>query len=304
MTGVSNEEYVKENMETHQYMSDLFYVMHTLFPKNKVSEWKNSPFLKVGWKSCLQFNDKEKSINTPYTVYWRGEDASIIGKNYVTSPGGSVSIMRAPFPCEVKKLTWANGQLPEFFWQVYNNDEAIDFSACHTVLSSDAVNDEVIRDEISVYENKIRLKYSLLTNSSILVDKYEKYVENLLKSLTEAGTTTPIFQKGELESLQGEWRVIAREILSTFKNKTFSTFSRRAKNLKYEDIKDKISIFPSYTIKLIEAYPGNEVVDKFDDDVTNENSTINKWNEWVRITSTKREALNAAKAKLGAKWSD
>jgi len=62
----------------------------------------------------------------------------------------------------------------------------------------------VIRDEISVYENKIRLKYSLLANSSILVDKYEKYVENLLKSLTEAGTTTPIFQKGELESLQGE----------------------------------------------------------------------------------------------------
>jgi len=150
--------------------------------------------------------------------------------------------MRAPFPCEVKKLTWANGQIPEFFWQVYNNDEAIDFSACHTVLSSDAVNDEVIRDEISVYENKIRLKYSLLTNSSILVDKYEKYVENLLKGLTEAGTTTPIFQKEELESLQGEWRVIAREILSTFKNKTFSTFSRRAKNLKYEDIKDKISI--------------------------------------------------------------
>jgi len=45
--------------------------------------------------------------------------------------------------------------------------------------------------------------------------------------------------------------------------------------LKYEDIKDKISIFPSYTIKLIEAYPGNKVVDKFDDDVTNENSTIN-----------------------------
>jgi len=70
----------------------------------------------------------------------------------------------------------------------------IDFSACHTVLSSDAVNYEVIRDEISVYENKVRLKYSLLANSSILVDKYEKYVENLLKGLTEAGTT-PFFQK-------------------------------------------------------------------------------------------------------------
>ena len=245
MTGVSNEGYVKENMETHRYMSDIFYVMHALFPKNKPSKWKNSPFLKKGEKSCLQFNDPGKSIDTPYTVYWRGEDASIIGKNYVTSPGGSVSIMRAPFPCEVKKLTWANGQIPEFFWQVYDNDEVIDFSACHTVLSSDAVNDEVIRDEISVYENKIRLKYSLLTNtnSSILVDKYEKYVENLLKGLTEAGTTTPIFQKGELESLQGEWKVIAREILSTFKNKTFSTFSRRAKNLKYEDIKDKFLFF-------------------------------------------------------------
>jgi hypothetical protein len=70
--------------------------------------------------------------------------------------------------------------------------------------------------------------------------------------------------------------LLLEKFLSTFKNETFSTFSRRAKNLKYEDIKDKISIFPSYTIKLIEAYPGNEVVDKFDDDVTNENSTINK----------------------------
>ncbi|CAG8725143.1 3385_t:CDS:2, partial [Funneliformis mosseae] len=95
---------------------------------------------------------------------------------------------------------------------------------------------------------------------SILVDKYEKYVENLLKGLTEAGTTTPIFQKGELESLQ-------------------------AKNLKYEDIKDKISIFPSYTIKLIEAYPRNEVVDKFDDDVTNENSA--KYSELAEINSQK-----------------
>ncbi|CAG8679925.1 7216_t:CDS:10 [Dentiscutata erythropus] len=215
MTGVSNEGYVKENMETHRYMSDIFYVMHALFPKDS-------------------------------------EDASIIGKNYVTSPGGSVSIMRAPFPCEVKKLTWAN------------------------VLSSDAVNDEVIRDEISVYENKIRLKYSLLANSSILVDKYEKYVENLLKGLTEAGTTTPIFQKGELESLQ-------------------------AKNLKYEDIKDKISVFPSYTIKLIEAYPGNKVVDKFDDDVTNENSA--KWSELAEVNAekdkinTEKEAIEDRKNK-------
>ncbi|CAG8700742.1 9685_t:CDS:2, partial [Funneliformis caledonium] len=172
MTGVSNEKYVKENMETHRYMSDIFYVMHALFPKD--SNYSNSPFIQ------------------------KGEDASIIGKNYVTSPGGSV---------------------------IYNNDKAIDFSACHTVLSSDAVNDEIIQDEISVYENKIRLKYSSLANSSILVDKYEKYVENLLKGLTKAGTTTPIFQKGELESLQ-------------------------------------------------ETYPENEVVDKFDDDVTNENTKL------------------------------
>ena len=98
--------------------------MNELFPQ-KDSNYQDSPFLKKGEKSCLQFNDMDKSIDTPYTVYWQGEDASIIGKNYVTSPGGSVSIMRAPFPCEVKKLTWANGQIPEFFWQVYDNDDLV-----------------------------------------------------------------------------------------------------------------------------------------------------------------------------------
>jgi hypothetical protein len=67
MTGVSNEGYVKENMETHRYMSDIFYVMHALFPKD--SNYSNSPFIQKGQKSCLQFNDTEKSIDTPFKVY-------------------------------------------------------------------------------------------------------------------------------------------------------------------------------------------------------------------------------------------
>ncbi|CAG8638167.1 10218_t:CDS:2 [Ambispora leptoticha] len=87
---------------------------------------------------------------------------------------------------------------------IYDNDKVIDFSVCHIVLSSDAINNEVIQEKISVYENKVYLKYSLLANSNILINKYEKYVKNLLKDLTEIGTTIIIFQKEELESLQDE----------------------------------------------------------------------------------------------------
>ena len=64
--------------------------------------------------------------------------------------------MKAPFLCEEKHLTWANGQIPEFFWQVYDNPEATDFSAYHEVLGPDAINMVKIREEpITVYEKKI-----------------------------------------------------------------------------------------------------------------------------------------------------
>ena len=116
----------------------VLYVMHALFPKD--SNYQDSPFLKVGEKSCLQFKNN-KSIDTPYALYWRGADASIIGKNYFVE-SGSASILKVPFDFEKKHLTWVNGQIPEFFWQVYNNDEAIDFSEYSTVLSSDAVTVE------------------------------------------------------------------------------------------------------------------------------------------------------------------
>ncbi|CAJ0643936.1 1058_t:CDS:2 [Entrophospora sp. SA101] len=42
-------------------ISDVFCIMHALFPKD--SDYKDSPFLKIGQKSCLQFSDTEKIYN-------------------------------------------------------------------------------------------------------------------------------------------------------------------------------------------------------------------------------------------------
>jgi len=65
LSEINNEGYKRENTETHRYMSDIFYIMHALFPKD--SNYQDSPFLKVGQKSCLQFKDN-KDVNTPYSI--------------------------------------------------------------------------------------------------------------------------------------------------------------------------------------------------------------------------------------------
>jgi len=57
----------QENVKREiRYFSDILYVMHALFPKD--SNYQDSPFLKVGEKSCLQFKNN-KSIDTPYALY-------------------------------------------------------------------------------------------------------------------------------------------------------------------------------------------------------------------------------------------
>ncbi|CAJ0879339.1 12962_t:CDS:2, partial [Entrophospora sp. SA101] len=68
-----------EFKERRRYISDIFYVMHALFPKD--SNYKDSPFIK------------------------KGADASIIGKKYVDN---STNVLKAPFDVEEKHLTWAN----------------------------------------------------------------------------------------------------------------------------------------------------------------------------------------------------
>ncbi|CAG8677821.1 10481_t:CDS:2, partial [Paraglomus brasilianum] len=70
-----------------------------------------------------------------------GADASIIGKNYFVESGSAI----------------------------YNNDEAIDFSEYSTVLSSDAVSLEKIREEeITVYEKKLSSETSSMFHRFIL----------------------------------------------------------------------------------------------------------------------------------------
>ena len=99
-----NKESVKKEV---RHFSDILYVMHALFPKD--SNYQDSPFLKVGEKSCLQFKNN-KSIDTPYALYWRGADANIIGKNYFVE-SGSASILKVPFDFEKKTINlsrWSN----------------------------------------------------------------------------------------------------------------------------------------------------------------------------------------------------
>jgi len=62
-------------------------------------------------------------------------------------------------------------------------------------------------------------------------------------------------------------------MIKVFLGKTIATFSQREKAVTYDEIKDKISVFDKDTVKLIEAYKGG--VDKFGDDLTDKDSTIN-----------------------------
>ena len=96
-------------------------------------------------------------------MYWRGADASIIAKIYVLD-GGSASILKAPFPWEEKHLSWANGQIPEFFWQVYDKDDAITWGVYDEVMGEDGVagSERIREEEITVYEKKLGSETSSL----------------------------------------------------------------------------------------------------------------------------------------------
>ena len=236
-----NKESVKKEI---RHFSDILYVMHALFPKD--SNYQDSPFLKVGEKSCLQFKNN-KSLDTPYALYWRGADASIIGKNYFVE-SGSASILKVPFDFEKKQLTWADGQVPEFFWQVYNNDEAIDFSEYSTVLSSDAVNLEKIREEeITVYEKKLSSETSSMFHRFILRSNYRDYIKNLVKNGTDAA--------GKQWLTDNEYKLVEKELdrvankVSLATMKSLASFRDSARALGIDELKKRAIGFNSNQIK-------------------------------------------------------
>nr|CAG8584220.1 1636_t:CDS:2 [Entrophospora candida] len=72
----------KEVKKLRIYVSDIFRVMHTLFPKGSI--YKDSPFLKVG------------------------NDASVIGKKYADVSANFFQAHKVLFPYEEKPLTWAD----------------------------------------------------------------------------------------------------------------------------------------------------------------------------------------------------
>ncbi|CAH1770053.1 1181_t:CDS:2, partial [Entrophospora sp. SA101] len=129
----------------------------------------------VSEKSCLQFNDTDKSIDTPFKVYWRGADASIITKSYVTDGG---------------KL-------------IYNKDDAINFSAYCEVLDEKGVDLEKIC-KISVYEDKL-VKSAGSKHVAIMLhlNNYQKHVRDLIKNSRDAHGN-PIFDKKEIDKFQKE----------------------------------------------------------------------------------------------------
>ena len=103
---------------------------------------------------------------------------------------------------------------------------------------------------------------------------YSKYVENLIKN-TKDTNGDPLIDVGKLRS---EWESISKKFFSSFRGKTFTTFSQRAKSVTYAEIKDRISDFSSSnTVKLITEYSESGV-----DQVTDD-SVINKWDEWEKL---------------------
>ncbi|CAJ0915284.1 2121_t:CDS:2 [Entrophospora sp. SA101] len=72
----------KEVKKLRIYVSDIFRVMHTLFPKGSI--YKDSPFLKVG------------------------NDVSVIGKKYADVSANFFQAHKVFFPYEEKPLTWAD----------------------------------------------------------------------------------------------------------------------------------------------------------------------------------------------------
>ena len=78
----------------------------------------------------------------------------------------------------------------KYLWQVYNNNDAINFSAYDKVLSKDGINKENIRDEeISVYEEKLNAETSTLFRRFVVRQIYKEYVEEFIKNLKDVAVT-------------------------------------------------------------------------------------------------------------------
>ena len=282
-----NKETVKKEI---RHFSDVLYVMHALFPKNS-SNYKDSPFLIKDQKSCLQFKNG-KSLYKPYTMYWRGADASIIGKNYVLD-GGSASILKAPFPWEEKHLSWANGQIPEFFWQVYDKDDAITWGVYDEVMGEDGVagSERIREEEITVYEKKLSSETSSMFPRFILRSNYRDYIKNLVKNGTDAA--------GKKWLTDNEYKLVEKELdrvankvaLATMKS--LASFRDSARAMEIDELKKRAIGFNSNQIKwLATKY-------KKDNKVTD--SIINLWNGWATDADAVLENLKGEGAKLGKK---
>ncbi|CAI2162240.1 17160_t:CDS:10 [Funneliformis geosporum] len=129
--------------------------MHALFPKD--TNYKDSPFLKVGEDSCLQFSNGD-SLDKSHDIYYRGTDNSIFAKNYVIDSGSAI----------------------------YNKKDAIDFSVYDEILSKDGNTKEKIREEkISVYEKKLSAETSTAFRRFVVRETYKEHVEEFIKNLVD-----------------------------------------------------------------------------------------------------------------------
>ncbi|CAJ0840495.1 4961_t:CDS:2 [Entrophospora sp. SA101] len=143
---------------------------------NRFVERKDITFSNGGLQNRMgHFVSDDASIDTPFKVYWRGADASIITKSYVTDGG---------------KL-------------IYNKDDAINFSAYCEVLDEKGVDLEKIC-KISVYEDKL-VKSAGSKHVAIMLhlNNYQKHVRDLIKNSRDAHGN-PIFDKKEIDKFQKE----------------------------------------------------------------------------------------------------
>jgi hypothetical protein len=208
--GKFDEEEAKKKERDYIFVSDVLKFMHALFPKS--TDYKNSPFIKAGDKLCLKLTGSD-NLDTKFPVYWRGRDNSVVGEIY---SGGS--LFDANFTSEKKELSWANGELVEFFWKVYNEPDCVDFSARDEVISKDGNTKRTIRSEpISKYEEKI-LTYQ---KRHRLVDAMaQSYLERAIEIIEANG----INYKERVH----EWKPIIRKI-SESAIKTWEPLMRKAK---------------------------------------------------------------------------
>ena len=127
--------------------------MNALFPQGK--DYKNKPFIQEGNASCLELVGSD-NLNTKFPIYWRGRDNSVIGEVYV---GGS--LFDANFTAEKLDLKWANGELAEFFWKVYNDTDCVKFNSRDEVMETQS-------NQFGVNQSQIMKPKYLLIRSVII----------------------------------------------------------------------------------------------------------------------------------------